>query len=202
MNPATLINFVVSGIFQKPPGGLYIVAKRHLPFHVFSGFLWWTTWRWSPVLPGDISLRTQFLGFNELPGGDEHPPGGANQFGSILAFYGFWVNFDRRGKLTVIPKGCCDVKQLLNSCIWGHDWMEQWEDVSGLEIGVLLSWGKIGSLITLERVNTRVWKGNRRLWSCEIEWNQSWVHELGSQAWRDLGFLEATGIAWRHLGCR
>ena len=30
-----------------------------------------------------------FLGFDELPGGDEHPLGDANQFGSILLFLGF-----------------------------------------------------------------------------------------------------------------
>jgi len=30
------------------------------------------------------------LGFVELPGGDEHPSGDANQFSSILLFLGFW----------------------------------------------------------------------------------------------------------------
>ena len=36
-----------------------------------------------------------FWVFNELPGGDEHPPGDVSQFGSILVFWSFWVDFVR-----------------------------------------------------------------------------------------------------------
>jgi len=51
--------------------------------------------------PGDAWLCTQFLGFlDEGLGGDEHLPGDANHFGSILMILGFWVDFDR-GKASV-----------------------------------------------------------------------------------------------------
>ena len=80
-------NFHVSGIFQKPhrqathpflgyfgvpemepPGGKARAARRHVTEH--------------PV----------FWDFDEPPGGDEHPPGDVSQFGSIVVFWGFWVD--------------------------------------------------------------------------------------------------------------
>jgi len=36
-----------------------------------------------------------FLGFVELPNGDEHSPGDVDQIGSISLFLGFWVDSDR-----------------------------------------------------------------------------------------------------------
>ena len=53
------------GFFEKPPGGeaLYHQATQ--------------------------ACELSFWVFNEFPGSDEQPPGGANQFGLILAFSGF-----------------------------------------------------------------------------------------------------------------
>jgi len=58
-------SWVFFGSYEEPPGGETRAARWHIPD--------------SP----------KFLGFVELPGGDELPPGDTSQFG--LAFLGFRV---------------------------------------------------------------------------------------------------------------
>jgi len=60
---------------MEPPGGKACAARRHVIAH--------------PI----------FWVFDEPSGGDEHPPGDASQFGSILVFWGFWVDSIRGKKI-------------------------------------------------------------------------------------------------------
>jgi len=93
-----LQNFWFLEIFQKPPGRLYIAAKRLIHYCVFLGSC--------EEPPGGEALYRQatqacnpFLGFSdELPGGDEFSPGGASLFCSILWLYAVWDDSDR-GKI-------------------------------------------------------------------------------------------------------
>jgi len=61
------------GSFKEPPNGEHRAARPHNQ----SNPIFWV--------------------FDELPGSDEHPPGDASQFGSILVFRGFGV-LSVRGK--------------------------------------------------------------------------------------------------------
>jgi len=55
---------------EEPPGGMILNARRHLP------------------------VAPSFLGLYARPGSDEHSPGDASQFDSILVFWDFWDDSD------------------------------------------------------------------------------------------------------------
>jgi len=63
---------------MEPPGGKACVARQHVTAY--------------PV----------FWVFDEPSGGDEHLPGDASQFGSILVFWGFWIDSIRGEKIVPI----------------------------------------------------------------------------------------------------
>jgi len=60
---------------MEPPGGKACATRLHVTTH--------------PV----------FWVFDEPPRGDEHPLSDASQFGSILVFWGFWVDSIRGEKI-------------------------------------------------------------------------------------------------------
>jgi len=42
--PSVLLKFAFLEIFQNPPGGLFVAARRHILFWVVYGFLTRTAW--------------------------------------------------------------------------------------------------------------------------------------------------------------
>jgi len=46
-----------------------------------------------------VTTHPVFWVFDEPPRGDEHPLSDASQFGSILVFWGFWVDSIRGEKI-------------------------------------------------------------------------------------------------------
>jgi len=83
-------------IFQKPPGELFIAARRHISVCHF--------WVPDEEPPGGklptarrrVLENLVFWVLVELPDGDEYPPGNASHVGSIFVFSRFWGKSDLR----------------------------------------------------------------------------------------------------------
>ena len=73
---------------QKPPGGLYLAARRLMHLNVYCGGFWVQRLAVNPCTARRLKVREHSGFCDELPGGDEFPPGDARlSFG----FRQFWV---------------------------------------------------------------------------------------------------------------
>jgi len=78
-------NFVFLKNFKKPRGGLFIAARRHMPFWPISGFLKRNRLTVRSRLPGDThQFHPVFWVFMKGLAIGIDPPGNANHSSSIL----------------------------------------------------------------------------------------------------------------------
>ena len=116
--------FRVFGNFQKPPGGLLIAARRHIPLHVFWVPGKGTTWRHTPnrqathgVLPnfGSVGWSAWRYWLNRQ----------ATRVKLTRSWYFWvlgWIGSERR--LVVIIKRGFIVEKWGYWCGWERNWME------------------------------------------------------------------------------
>jgi len=78
--------------------GIQSRRAAHVVFVLFLGSKDGTAWRHESISQAMLGGQPNFWVFDKLPGGDEHPPGDANQF--LVRFFMFWVFWDdsNRGK--------------------------------------------------------------------------------------------------------
>jgi len=60
-------------ISQKPPGGQWTTARRHMYFCLVSGFLRGTAWRWALCRQATHTIQPRFWVSLWMPGGGDWP---------------------------------------------------------------------------------------------------------------------------------